>query len=133
MKKILIVDDEPSITKAIRRTFASSENEIIEFSRAIDVIKYVQQEECDVVITDLMMPGIKGGDLCAELRKLDPYLQFIVITGYPERFLIEKLLKMGINDILIKPFDSHVLVGLAEQAAARRRHLKDIANTYKSK
>lgn len=103
-KQVVIVDDEPHILDAVERILANEDFDIVTFTRARDAIKFVQDCGVDVVVTDIMMPGIKGVDLCSELKKINPFIQFIVITGYASKDIVESLLRIGIADILVKPF-----------------------------
>lgn len=130
-KRILIVDDEKDIIDILTRFFASDELEVHGFEKAHDAIAFIETHECDVIITDIMMPGIKGYHLCSEVRKIEPTIQFVIMTGYPTRELFSSLLAMGISDIFTKPFDFKKVRSVVLEACGRSQNLKKIASSWR--
>lgn len=128
--KIIIIDDEIKLAENFALLLRMHGYEAEAFARAYDAIRYVQENPgaCDVAVCDIRMPGIKGDRLCSELKKTDIYLQCIVMTGFPDQEVIEKLLKLGITDIFTKPLDGEVLLNTVRVACERNRRLKEMAD-----
>ena len=71
--------------------------------------KTLQPEKFDLVITDLTMPGIKGSELSREIIKIRPDIPIILITGYDGVISPEMKKKLGIKEVLFKPFSNNML------------------------
>jgi len=130
-KRIIIVDDEPNIVDLLSKIFESEDCETVGFGKARDAIEFVQAHEVDVIITDVMMPGIKGDNLCTEVKKLEPTVQLVVITGYPTEALFESLFRMGISDVFVKPFEFDKLKENVLLACERSQNLKLISRPWR--
>jgi DNA-binding NtrC family response regulator len=79
-------------------------------------------ETFDVVLLDLQMPGMPGMEVLKTLRKQDPGIVVIVITGYGSIETAMQAGKLGAHDFLCKPFDPDQLISLVEKAASGKRH-----------
>ena len=130
---MIIVDDEEKLIESLKVFFKVNDFDVKVFGKAFDAIKYVQAHECDVAICDIKMPGIKGDRLCSELRKNDPLLQCVVVTAYPEKEIIERLVRMGVTDIHVKPVGSDVLLAAVNNAYARKKSLKELMRREQEK
>ena len=119
--KILIVDDE-----AINRTlltnmlYNAGYKECIEAVDGVEAIKKFTYEKPDLVLLDVVMPGLSGFDVAPKIRKLakGPYLPILFITALEDKESLVRCLEVGGNDFATKPFDRHILI------AKIRAHLK---------
>lgn len=106
MKKILVIDDEPSVTKLFRSFL---EGQGFSVKTALDGKEGLRslEEECpDLVITDIMMPGMNGIELICAARKLHPDLPVVAISGGMKAASMDGLPQAAILDscrILEKP------------------------------
>ncbi len=82
-KKILVVDDEITVCKSIRQAILSDENEVDMALSGEEALIKDKEKKYDLVITDLMMPGISGLDLLKEIKAHHPEVKVVMITGYP--------------------------------------------------
>lgn len=107
-KSILLVDDEQIIREAIGETlswlgfsvtFAESGDEAIEKLQ-------VSSQSYDLVILDMIMPGMNGKECFTRIRELRSDIKVLISTGFSEDMNQEELLKMGVCGILVKPFES---------------------------
>jgi DNA-binding NtrC family response regulator len=73
----------------------------------------------DVVITDIMLPGVLGTELFFQLKKIEPFIQVIIITGVPTLETIRQMLDGGANDFIIKPFEMEDLKRMVADSFAR--------------
>jgi len=103
-KKILIIEDDKFLRKIISLKLAQEGYEISESIDGEDGIKKVEKEKPDLVLLDLILPGIDGFEVLAEM-KTNPVLSkipVIILSNLGQKDDIEKGLKMGANDYLIK-------------------------------
>jgi CheY-like chemotaxis protein len=117
---VLLVDDEPLVREATRRTLRSLGYQVIGAKSAEDALKLAAERETtiDLVITDVMMPGMNGLELARELGKLRPSLKVLFISGYTAGVLAERGFLRENVDFVQKPVAREAL-------AARIRELLD--------
>lgn len=110
--RILVVDDEPSITTAIRRMFAA-DHDVEVVNRASDALARIHAGDAfDVILCDLMMPQMTGMDLYAELDKVDMADRIIFLTGGAFTPAARQFLDRVPNQRVEKPFDVQSLRAL---------------------
>ena len=81
--RILIVDDEPEIREELAEYLAGKGYRVIVAGDGPEALAKFQAEPCDLVITDMKMPGKSGADLIKEVREsVSPDMKFIVMTGH---------------------------------------------------
>ncbi len=103
-KKILIIDDEDIVLKSCIRILRGDNYQIDTAYSGEEGLKKIDQTKYDLVITDLMMPGMSGMDVLRNVkdRKLD--LTVVIFTGYATAETAREALKMGAFDYIPKPF-----------------------------
>src|SRR5512136_1995735 len=82
-KRILVVDDEINVCKSIRQALLSEAYEIDTSLSGEDALKKEDVKRYDVIVADLMMPGLSGLDLLQALKGKNSSAKVIMITGYP--------------------------------------------------
>lgn len=126
--KILIVDDDLSVQKVLQQLLTASgyETEIAGggFEAGIKVAQFLP----DLVILDLIMPGMDGFEVCRLLKK-DPTIhgiKILALTGYDTEENRGKIMNAGADDLLFKPVDLKILILHIEKLLGRRKehHLK---------
>ena len=115
-RKILVVDDEITVCKSIRNAILSDEYTVDTALSGEEALKKDQEEGYDLVITDLMMPGISGLDLLKTLRQTRPEVNVIMVTGYPTIKTAVQAIKIGAFDYIPKPFTPDQLRSLVSRA-----------------
>ena len=116
--RVLIVDDNPTMVKLIAsflndpQSFATTGCTSI--SRTLEL---VETEEFDVVITDLVMPELTGLELIARIRDIQPACRTIVVTGYPAEEHLQRMLELGVEEHLTKPFHRDEIVAAVLKAS----------------
>lgn len=128
-ERILIVDDSP----VVRRSFAKllgSEYECVEAATVLGAFEILKQTEFELVITDVIMPGLSGIELLRKVVEGYPQTAVLVVSGIdrPQRAL--DAVRLGAFDYLIKPCDHEVLM-FTVQRALERRSLLVSAKRYK--
>ena len=105
--KILVVEDEELVRSFLKDFLEMKGMEVLVASggeEAIDLFSR-HREDIDLVILDLVLPGMMGEEILDALKKLDPGVKVLVTTGYGSAPSLERVRKMGALDIVTKPFD----------------------------
>lgn len=124
-EKILIVDDDADFREELK---ASLENyEIVEVSSGAQAIKLLgRANEIALVILDVNLPGIMGTDVLRQIKKTDPSLGIIILTGYSSKDVAIDALKGHADDYIEKPVDINKLKEVIENVISYRRGDTDI-------
>ena len=120
-KKILIVEDEFDILKLIEFNLKKEGFDVIAVSDGESAIKEVRSNKPDLILLDLMLPGISGLDVCHLIQQYEGLSQIpiLMLTAKGEESDVVKGLEAGADDYVIKPFSVKVL--LARIKALLRR------------
>lgn len=120
MKSVLIVEDDKRIAENISKGLASEGMKVEIASDGITGKQMALQNEYDLILLDLNLPGLKGYDVCRQVRRYKPLLPIIMLTAYGE--IEDKVsgLRLGADDYIVKPFDFRELT--ARISAALRRN-----------
>jgi DNA-binding NtrC family response regulator len=116
MHKILIVDDEPSVRNSIRMALANDTRQIDAASTGEEANHLDSRKSYDLIIADLMMPGLSGLDLLKILKNRGSRARLILITGYPTIAAAEQAVAFGAFGFLPKPFQPAEIRAMVEQA-----------------
>lgn len=100
--KVLIVDDEPGVRFTLASALEAPGFEAVEAASGPEALELV--EDVDVVVTDLVMPGMDGLALLAAIRARDPELPVILLTAQGSERTAVQAMKAGAYDYLTKPF-----------------------------
>lgn len=109
MPKILIVDDDPHIRELVRVFLEEAGMEADEAENGLKALASLEQEKADLVILDVMMPGMDGWELCRELQRLYE-MPVLMLTAKGETKQIVKGFDLGADDYLVKPFQPAELI-----------------------
>lgn len=119
--RILVVDDEPTVGKSIASAIAEKDLEVDYARSGRQALELDGQKEFQVVVTDLMMPGMDGMELLAELKKRRPESMVVMITGFPSVKTAVESVKLGAFDYITKPFTPAELRAVVRRALARQK------------
>lgn len=123
--RILVVDDELPVCKSISSALAPDAYAVDMALSAEEALKKEEESEYDVVITDLMMPGLSGLDLLKALKDRRQDVRVIMVTGYPSIESAVQSIKFGAFDYIPKPFTPNDLRSLVARALESRRIQKE--------
>ena len=126
--RILVVDDEPDITALVAYHLAKAGFRVSTASTGPEALKAAREERPDIVILDLMLPGVSGYDVLAELRQRDETRDVGVILLTARREEVDRIrgLTLGADDYLTKPF-SPAELSLRVGAVLRRLAAPSVA------
>ena len=129
---VLVVDDEKRIRDVCLKMLTGAGHEAAGAETAEAGLRMVKNRHFDIILLDLMMPGISGMDALGQIRAAHPDTVVIVITGYATLEHSIEAMKNGAFDFLSKPFSPGDLLIVINRAVDHIRTLKDIA-TEKSR
>lgn len=125
MKRILIVDDDITLKTALIRYLQNRGYSILEASSGAEALSLFEQNPPDVVVSDVIMPGMDGLEFCRRLRatRSGQLVPFIFLSGRKD--LDDRIQghQMGADDYLVKPFDPKELVAKIEAQLERSRRI----------
>jgi two-component system KDP operon response regulator KdpE len=116
-ERILIVDDEPQITRVLRAALSGQRYDVRTANDPEEALRVFAEWEPDLLITDLIMPEISGVDLCREIRKKS-FTPIIVLSVRDQEQAKVEALDAGADDYVTKPFRTQELL------ARVRAHLR---------
>ncbi len=126
-KKALVVDDEHHISELIQFNLENSNFDVLISDNGEDAIRIAEEQTPDVIILDLMLPGIDGFEVCKRIRSSEKSrkIPIIMLTAKGEE--LDKILglELGADDYLTKPFSVRELIA---RIKAVLRRLEDVPN-----
>jgi signal transduction histidine kinase len=123
-RRVLVVDDEYGPRESIAYTLATSFS-VETAERAAEALKKIKDQHYHVVVLDIRMPEMDGIRALEELRKIDPHVSVIILTGYGMLSTAQQAMVGGANQYMRKPPDVSELIDAVRhqaEAAQLRRH-----------
>lgn len=102
-QKILVVDDEPAVTNLLAYNLRKANYEVLTAADGLEALQLAKQSMPDLILLDLMLPGVEGLDVCRELRKTSD-VPIIMVTALGEEIDRVVGLELGADDYIAKPF-----------------------------
>jgi two-component system cell cycle response regulator len=119
--RILVVDDEKFFQELFRDVLGAAGNAARTASSGEEALQLLAEEAFDLLLTDVVMPGLDGIGLVREARRRDPDLEAVAVTGHDDVRLAVEAMKAGCADFLTKPVERDELVRVAERVLQRVR------------
>ncbi len=129
-QKILVVEDEPDIRKLVRYHLAQERYQVVEAEDGEQALKLIQRERPNLVVLDLMLPGLSGQDLCKILRN-QPDTAALPLLMLPPKADKVLGLETGADDYITKPFSPREMVARVK-AILRRAELRTVTDGKES-
>lgn len=125
MDTILLIDDDPSLQLALSHVIKNEGYEFIYASSGEEGLAILEESKPDLLLLDVMMPGMNGYDVCASMREKGRRIPVIFLSAKGD--IVDKSIgfKAGGDDYLVKPFNTSELLMRIE--AHLRRHKDDLA------
>ena len=118
---VLIVDDEPSILKSLSGILADEGFDALTASNGYEALKIIEEQSPDLVLLDIWMPGIDGIVTLQEIKRNNPFLQVIIISGHGNIEMAVKATKLGAYDFIEKPLSIEKVIVAINNALKFRR------------
>ena len=119
MARILIIDDEPNVRSMLRRMLHQAGHQVSEASNGAEGIKLYEQNQPDLIITDILMPEKEGIETIIALHRADPDLPIIAISGGGRSGgtnFLSSAEKLGARHTLSKPFRGDQLLSAVSES-----------------
>ncbi len=126
--KILIVDDNPIFCETLKDNLEIMKYNIIIKNKGKQAIKYIKENDVDIVLIDIKMPVLNGLEVFLEIKKINPKITGIMITAYRNEVenLVKNALANDLYDCLYKPIESEKIITLIEQIIRKNLNLLKI-------
>ncbi len=123
MARILLVEDDEAVRDLLRKTLVSAGYDVEEAPNGVVAVAAYRRQASDVVITDLVMPEKDGLEAIMELRRLDPAVKIIAMSGGgrslgPGQLYLESARLFGALRTLAKPFTAQALLKAVSEVLA---------------
>ncbi len=128
MKKIILIEDESSVVSFIKKGLQELDFEVSVAFDGNTGISMVEENDFDLIILDIMLPGINGLDVCKEIRKNNKNIPILFLTALSSSENIVLGLESGGDDYLVKPFKFIELVARIK-SLLRRSHQNNLETT----
>jgi DNA-binding NtrC family response regulator len=119
--RLLIVDDEVELKNALCETLADAGYETTGATSAEQGLKVLADQEFDLLLSDLMMPGMNGIQLLCKALEMDPNLVGLIMTGHGTVQSAVEAMKVGAFDYVLKPFNLQTMLPILARAMDVRR------------
>lgn len=126
-EKILAVDDDERVIKSIK--ISLEEYEIMSFSRGEEVLEFLKDpNEINLILLDVMMPGMDGISVLNEIKTLYPDISVIIMTAYGSLDVAVQALRHHADDFIEKPFDVDDLKNKIHTILKKKEQMSGISN-----
>ncbi len=126
---ILIIDDEAEAAERFSRLLKRHGHRVDAVISGEEGINKVKNEKFDLILLDIKLPGIDGIQTLENIKKIDPEVEVIMVTGYGTMSSVVESMRKGASDYIEKPLDIEKVIFSIEKAFDRRK-LKEIVALY---
>lgn len=120
--KILVIEDDPTVRTLVKAVLEHRGNSVSVAETASDGKKFALENEFNMIILDLRLPDGNGYDVCANIREEGVTTPVLVLSAEHETDVKIKILNVGADDYLTKPFNSDELMARLDAIARRSTH-----------
>ncbi|MCP4039115.1 MAG: response regulator, partial [bacterium] len=119
--RILAVDDQRYFRELLEGLLREEGYEVETVSSAEEALHVLERDTFDVVVTDLVMPGVDGAELVSRIKERLPEQEIVMVTGVVDVKTAVEAMKRGATDYILKPFDRNTLADSLEKILRGRR------------
>jgi DNA-binding response OmpR family regulator len=120
LKKILIVDDDPDIVRIVSTMLEGQGWQALHAYSGAEALSAVRAERPDLVLLDIMMPGMNGIEVLREARRIAPGMRVIMITAYGDVGSYLESMDLGACEYINKPFETAELLDMIRSVSGSR-------------
>ena len=119
LRKVLVVDDDPVVGMSFHRVLSKDKGYIVITAHdAAEALQRMREQEYDLVVTDIKMPGMDGVELAERVRARQPWTPVVIVTGYGSAINEQRAMAAGVSAFVHKPLSPEMI----EEAAGHARH-----------
>lgn len=123
MVKILVAEDDRALNGLVCSYLSDSGYEAVSCKDGAEALSALENEKFDMIITDIMMPNVDGFELARQVRITDKKIPILFMTALDDKPSKQYGYKLGIDDYVVKPFDTEILI-LRVAALLRRANVE---------
>lgn len=116
---VIVIDDDPEMLVSFQTIFENTGFNLVTANSGLKALEIARKQEFHIAFIDLFMPEMDGLDTLKEMKKLNPELIAVMISGFRNEDMLEKALKAGAYDYLYKPLDVQDIFGITLKLAQR--------------
>jgi CheY-like chemotaxis protein len=118
IRKVLVVDDDPVVSKSFDRVLTSKGYAVITAQNGEEAMRKLSEENYDVVYTDIRMPGMSGLEVAEQVKARKPWTPVVIITGYGTEAAESRAKAAGVVNFMHKPLSPEMIENSARDALA---------------
>jgi two-component system, sensor histidine kinase ChiS len=128
MNRIVVIEDDPAILRGLATSLRAESYDVRTSANGDDGYRMVREQQPDMVILDLMLPGMNGYDICREMRRHGLATPILMLTAQDHETYRVQGFEAGADDYVTKPFSIRELLGRVRAILRRSEGRSDIAN-----
>ena len=118
MAHILVLDDMLDAGNLLKRILKISGHDVAVFTEEEEALDYARSNAISLAILDIKLKKMNGVEVLEELKKIDPAIKAIMLTGYPTMETAQRALQLGASEYCVKPIDKDELEEKVEKVLA---------------
>lgn len=118
---ILVVDDEVEICDLLQSFLTQEGYQVFTATNGVEAISLGKQNELDLALLDIKMPGMDGIEVFRKLKKVRRDMGVIILTGYGTLGTAKEAMRLGAYDYLTKPFDLGLVKSIIQEALESKK------------
>ena len=118
--RVLLVDDEEQFVETLAQRLEARDFAVATAFNGDQALEYIREKDVDVVVLDVLMPGLTGIDTLREMKRIRPLTEVIMLTGHATVETAIEGMKLGAFDYLMKPTEIDDLVDKINKAQKRK-------------
>jgi len=118
--RILVIDDEETVRSVLSRILFQNNHQVTVAEDGEEGIRLFKENEFDMVLTDLGMPGMSGWEVCRTIKRISPHTPVGMITGWEAEVDQAKMEESGIDFVIPKPFQFYQILKVVDDTIASR-------------
>lgn len=109
MARIMVLDDVLDAVVLIEKVLTKQGHEVAGFTDEEEALRYVREHRVDLAVLDIKLGKMNGLEVLAELKRIDPAIRAVMLTGYPTVAGARQALRLGADEYCVKPIDKDEL------------------------
>ncbi len=131
--RVLIVDDEEKFSDPLAERLTLRDYDVTTSQSGEDAVARIKQYNYDVVVLDVLMPGMSGTETLREIKKIKPLTEIIMLTGHATVESAVEGMRLGATDFLMKPCKTEDLISKIQKAHDRKAEHEERIREAKTK
>ena len=131
--RVLIVDDEEKFSEPLAERLTLRDYDVTTSQSGEDAVAKIKQYNYDVVVLDVLMPGMSGIETLREIKKIKPLTEIIMLTGHATVESAVEGMRLGATDFLMKPCKTEDLIPKIQKAHDRKAEQEERIREAKTK